>query len=406
MSKPNNYKTIFSHLEVRTSTSPFIHQVRSAIRLRHFSLATEKTYVYWIKRFIHYCDNRNPIELGPENITRFLNFLATDVVVSASTQNQALCALVFLYKSVLKRDPGELKDLVWAKKRKRLPVVFTRDEVSRVLSQFSGTKLLIASLLYGSGLRLNECLQLRVKDIDFERNQITVRDGKGDKDRVVMLPLKNKRRLELHIEKTRELHLKDLKNGYGSVYLPNALSRKYPNADKEFKWQFVFPSIKISTDPRSGIRRRHHMYPNILEKALRRAITTEKIEKHATCHTFRHSFATHLLESGSDIRTVQHYLGHKNVRTTQIYTHVMETAGTGTRSPLDLLNIGSDEITNPPSSPPESIPTEKAESEGHSQHNSNSPTIAANNNEQILPRGRIYLTIIRGFFRFLFRSKI
>jgi len=257
--------------------------------------------------------------------------------VSASTQNQALCAIVFLYKHVLKRELGDFGNFAWAKKPKRLPVVLTKEEVKAVLRQLSGTNWIMAKLLYGSGLRLNECLQLRVQDIDFHYKQITVRNAKGEKDRVTMLPESVVEPLKRHLDFVKKLHEKDLKDGFGSVHLPYALERKYPNAATEWGWQYVFPATQISTDPRTGLRRRHHIHKTVLEKAVRQAVLKAGITKHASCHTFRHSFATHLLERGQDIRTVQELLGHKSVETTQIYTHVLNKGALGVTSPADDL---------------------------------------------------------------------
>lgn len=274
--------------------------------------------------------------MGEQEINQFLTHLAVNDHVSASTQNQALCSLIFLYKQILKKEMGEL-NIIWAKKPKRLPVVLTRDEVKDVLSQLSGTYRLVAMLLYGSGLRLMECLRLRVKDIDFDYKQITVRDAKGQKDRVTPLPEKAIEPLQRQLEKVKKQHEKDVQDGYGSVYLPNALSKKYPNAEIEFGWQYVFPSASLSIDPRSGIKRRHHLDESVLQRAVKQAVLTSGIHKQATCHTLRHSFATHLLEDGYDIRTVQELLGHSSVETTMIYTHVMNKGGMAVKSPVDSL---------------------------------------------------------------------
>jgi len=275
--------------------------------------------------------------MGAAEINRFLTHLAVEGKVSASTQNQALCAILFLYKNVLQIDPGEFGDVVWAKKPKRLPVVFTKEEVRLVLHQLSGVKWLMANLLYGAGLRLIECLRLRVMDIDFGYNQITIRDAKGQKDRITILPQRLMSPLKKHIEKRKKLHDADLKLGFGSVYLPNAISRKYLYADKEWCWQYIFPASKLSTDPRSGVKQRHHISEKMLQRAVKEAIRKANIAKSASCHTLRHSFATHLLENGYDIRTVQELLGHKDVKTTMIYTHVLNKGGFGVRSPIDFL---------------------------------------------------------------------
>ena len=319
-----------------TQKPKLLDQVRHILRVKHYSPRTEENYVQWIRRFILFHRKRHPDEMGDVEITAYLNHLAVYGKVSASTQNQALCALIFLYKHVLNREVGELK-LKWAKKPKRLPVVLTKDEVRRLLDQLSDTHWLMANLLYGSGLRLSECLQLRIQDMDFSYKQITVRNSKGDKDRVTMMPDIIIKKLEDHPESVKRLHNRDLKNGFGMVYLPDALERKYRNANKEWGWQFVFPATQISTDPGSGIRRRHHIHETVLQKAVKVAIRRAGIIKHASCHTLRHSFATHLLEAGYDIRTVQELLGHNSVETTMIYTHVLNKGGKGVKSPADMV---------------------------------------------------------------------
>ena len=324
------------HNAIKTKPK-LLDQVRSAIRTKHYSIRAEEAYVTWIKRYILFHKKRHPLKMGEKEIGEFLTHLAVKENVSASTQNQALCAIVFLYKYVLKKELGDFTDLAWAKKPKRLPVVFTREEAKAVLQQLSGTNWLMAMLLYGAGLRLSECLQLRVKDIDFAYKQITVRDSKGGKDRVTMLPEKVIEPLTKHLEKVKKLHEKDLKAGFGMVYLPDALERKYKNANKEWGWQYVFPASQISTDPRSGIRKRHHLYETVLQKAVKEAIRKAGIAKHASCHTFRHSFATHVLENGYDIRTIQELLGHKSVETTMIYTHMMNKGAMGVKSPADNI---------------------------------------------------------------------
>jgi integron integrase len=317
------------------SKPKLLDQVRAVMRLQHLSLATEQTYVQWIKRFIVFHKMRHPLEMGATEIREFLTHLAVRLDVTASTQNQALYALLFLYGQVLHKDIGPVDRIERAKKPKRLPEVFTPEEARSVIAQLHGTNRLMASLLYGSGLRLMECLRLRVKDFDFERHQITVREGKGDKDGITMLPLSLHERLKEHLVKIKLLHEEELRDGFGTVPLPYALSRKYLNAEREWKWQYIFPASKRSIDPRSGAERRHHLNPSVLQKAVRRAIRDAGISKHAGCHTFRHSFATHLLESGYDIRTVQELLGHQDVRTTMIYTHVLNRGGLGVRSPVD-----------------------------------------------------------------------
>jgi len=321
--------------QMANSKPKLLERLRTTIRTKNYSYRTEQTYVHWVRRFILFHNKRHPQTMGENEIAQFINYLATKENVSASSQNQALCSIVFLYKNVLRKEIGDIK-ILWAKKPKHLPVVFTKEEVSKVLAQLKGTNWLMASLLYGAGLRLTECLQLRICDIDFEYKQITVRDAKGHVDRRTMLPKKICSSLKEHIKKVKKLHEKDLRDGYGSVYLPYALKKKYPNADKEWKWQFVFPAKKISRDPRTGILRRHHIYETVLQKAVKTAIKRAGITKHAGCHTFRHSFATHLLEAGYDIRTVQELLGHKNVNTTMIYTHVLNKGGKGVKSPIDF----------------------------------------------------------------------
>lgn len=313
-----------------------LDQVRHVIRKKHYSIRTEQAYTGWIKRFILFHGKRHPKDMGEKELSEFISYLAVKKNVAASTQNQALNAIVFLYKQVLNRELGDFGSMQRAKRPKRLPVMLTQDETDRVLTVMSGTNAIMAKLLYGSGLRLMECLRLRVKDIEFDRNQVTVRDGKGHKDRITMLPAQIKPQLTEHLRRIRILHAQDLKRGFGEVYLPHALSRKYPNAAKEWHWQYVFPSKKISRDPRSGKWRRHHASEVALQRAVRKAATSAGIPKPVSPHTFRHSFATHLIEAGYDIRTVQELLGHKDVSTTMIYTHVLNKGGMGVKSPLDM----------------------------------------------------------------------
>ena len=311
--------------------------VRETLRLKHYALRTEEAYVQWIRRFILFHNKRHPREMGMPEIRAFLTHLATEEHVAASTQTQALSALLFLYRQVLHQelDPLDL-DAIRAQKPKRLPTVLTRVEVQRVLAQMTGIHLLMARLLYGSGLRLMECLRLRVKDVDFELHQITVRDGKGAQDRVTMLPESVIPALRDQLTHGRALHEQDLANGYGCVFLPDALERKYPNACKEWGWQYVFPSERISRDPRGEMLRRHHLDESGLQKAVRAAAKAAGIAKPVGPHTFRHSFATHLLEAHYDIRTVQELLGHKDVKTTMVYTHVLNRGPLAVKSPLDM----------------------------------------------------------------------
>lgn len=318
-----------------TSKPKLMDQVRAIIRLRGFSYSTEKTYTDWIKRFILFHGKRHPNEMGVEEIRAYLTYLVVERNVAPSTQNQALHSLLFLYKQVLNIELPFIGPLPLAKKEPRLPVVFTRAEVQAILAQLSGEKWLMASLLYGAGLRLTECLRLRVKDIDFERNIITVREGKGSKDRITMLPQPVKEPLRQHLVGIKRAHEVDLDDGFGTVELPFALASKYPQAATEWKWQYVFPAPKRSRDPRSGAIRRHHLDPSVLQKSVKAAIRQSRVAKHGSCHTFRHSFATHLLEAGYDIRTVQELLGHADVKTTMIYTHVLNRGGLAVRSPLD-----------------------------------------------------------------------
>jgi len=303
----------------------------------HYSYRTEKTYLYWIRYFIRWSGRRHPRDLAAAEVTAFLNFLANERSVAAATQNQALSALLFLYGKVLEVRLPWLDGLVRAKRPVRLPVVLTEREVERLLSQMEGMTGLMARLIYGTGLRLSECLRLRVKDVEFSYCQILVRDGKGGKDRVTMLPKKLVDPLYRHLGRVKALHERDIREGCGEVELPHALSRKYPRAPWEWGWQFVFPSAGRSADPYTGVIRRHHLYDQTLSRAVSRAARAAGIAKPVGCHTLRHSFATHLLQSGSDIRTVQELLGHSDVSTTMIYTHVMNRGARGTLSPLDRL---------------------------------------------------------------------
>lgn len=312
-------------------------QVSDVMRLKHYAFRTEQTYVSWIKRFIFFHDKKHPKEMGEPEVEAFLTWLAVEKHVSKSTQNQAFNALIFLYREVLKKPLEGRIDAVRSSKKQRLPIVMNKEETQRVLSGMNGTTQLMAKLLYGGGLRLMECIRLRVKDIDFEINEIRVHSGKGDKDRLVPLPKSIKPSLKIHLERIKLIHEDDLSKGCGEVYLPNALDRKYPRAGKEWGWQYVFPSSKLSHDPRKKVIRRHHMDPSTLDKAIKRAVKLAGITKHVTSHTFRHSFATHLLQTGTDIRTIQSLLGHNDLSTTMIYTHVLRQGGQGVKSPLDSL---------------------------------------------------------------------
>ncbi|MDD2701408.1 MAG: integron integrase [Sideroxydans sp.] len=312
-----------------------LDQVRGKIRLKHYSIRTEQSYVDWIRRYILFHGKHHPKDMGAQEIESFLTHLAVHGRVAASTQNQAKSALLFLYKEVLGLDLPWLDNVERAKVPKRLPVVLTRDEVQAVLSRLDGTHWLIAGLLYGSGLRIMECVRLRVKDVEFSRGEILVRDGKGFKDRVTMLPSAVAAPLKTHLERVRSLHQQDLAAGFGEVYLPYALDKKYPSAGRDWAWQYVFPSANLSEDPREGKTRRHHIQDQAVQRAVKQAVRAAGIAKPATPHTFRHSFATHLLEGGYDIRTVQELLGHSDVSTTMIYTHVLNKGGRGVVSPLD-----------------------------------------------------------------------
>jgi len=316
-------------------SSDFLDRLRALIRCKHYSIRTEQAYVDWVRRFLAFHAPIPPDRLAEPEISAFLTHLAVREKVAASTQNQALNALVFFFRNVLQNDLEAPFQLVRAKRPLRLPTVLSKEEVHRVLRGLSGEYLLMAQLLYGSGLRLMEVLRLRVKDVDFTLRQILVHDGKGFKDRVTMLPDQLIAPLQAHLEIVRQMHEADLGRGLGNVYLPYALERKYPGAARDWRWQYVFPSDRLSADPRTGILGRHHVDESGLQKEVRRAARSAGIQKPVGCHTFRHSFATHLLESGSDIRTVQELLGHADVKTTMIYTHVLNRGGLGVRSPLD-----------------------------------------------------------------------
>lgn len=329
MPNPSNKKS--------SQASKLLDQVRDKIRFKHYSIRTEQAYCDWIKRFILYFGKKHPREMGAAEVEAFLTHLAVNGRVAASTQNQARCALLFLYKEVLGVELPWLDNVARAKRPQRLPVVLTREEMQAILARMSGTQGLIAGLLYGTGMRIMECLRLRVQDVDMQRKEILIRDGKGAKDRVTMLPASLLLPLQAHLDKVRALHQGDLAEGFGAVYLPYALERKYPNAARDWIWQYVFPAGKLSTDPRSGAVRRHHVQEQAIQRAVKQAARDAGLTKAATPHTFRHSFATHLLEGGYDIRTVQELLGHADVSTTMIYTHVLNKGGKGVTSPLDVL---------------------------------------------------------------------
>jgi len=314
-----------------------LDQVRDRVRVKHYSIRTEQAYVEWVRRFVVFSGLRHPRDLGREEVEAFLTHLAVAGRVSASTQNQAKSALLFLYKEVLSVELPWLDGIESAKRPARLPVVLTTAEVEAVLARVSGTTGLILGLLYGTGMRIMECLRLRVKDVDFARQEVLVRDGKGAKDRVTVLPVRLALPLREHLARVRALHEADLAAGVAGVYLPFALARKYPNADREWAWQYVFPSGGLSVDPRSGVERRHHAHEGAVQRAMRQALRDARIPKPATPHTLRHSFATHLLDAGYDIRTVQELLGHADVSTTMVYTHVLNRGGRGVASPLDRL---------------------------------------------------------------------
>jgi integron integrase len=313
-----------------------LDQVRDTIRTLHYSYRTEQAYIDWIRRYILFHNKRHPKDMGAYEISAFLTYLAVKGKVAASTQNQAMCAIVFLYKNVLKIDPGNFTNLIWAKKPKRLPEVFSPREAFDVLNNLQGEHWLAGMLMYGSGLRLQEAVSLRSQDIHFEYKQVTVRNGKGEKDRVTMLPESIDSELRKHLAIVRKQHEADLKRGHGSVYMPYALERKYPNANKEWGWQYIFPAKNFSKDPRSGIMQRHHIHSTTMQKAVRTAIKKAGIRRLTGCHTFRHSFATHLLQAGYDIRTVQELPGHRNIKTTEIYLHVLNRGGRGVCSPADI----------------------------------------------------------------------
>ena len=314
-----------------------LDRVRLAIRARHYSLRTEEAYVAWIRRFILFHGKRHPLEMGEAEINAFLTDLAVRGGVSASTQNQALAAVLFLYRHVLEKPLPAIADIVRAKRPQHLPVVLTRAQVRAVIGRMGGTPRIAAMLLYGSGMRLLECLRLRVKDVEYGENRIVVRDAKGHRDRVVPFPIVLRAALASGLSRVKGLHERDLAEGFGAVFLPDALARKYPRADREWGWQWVFPAEHRSRDPRMQVERRHHLHETIVQRAVKQAVRDVGLSRAASCHTFRHSFATHLIQDGYDIRTVQELLGHKDVKTTMIYTHVLNRGGLGVRSPADTL---------------------------------------------------------------------
>lgn len=318
-----------------------LDRLRAAIRLKHFSSRTEEAYVGWARRYIVFHRKRHPAEMGAAEVAAFLNYLATDRGVSASTQNQALSAILFLYRQVVGRDLGELPGLVWAKRSEHVPVVLTRDEVGAMLAELSGTVWLVVVLLYGAGMRLTECLELRVKDVDFGARHIVIREPKGGRDRRVPLPDSLRDPLTRQLSVVRRLHQRDLASGFGRVSLPHALAAKYPHAGVEWGWQFLFPAGRICRDPRWGPPSRYHLHESVIQRAVTAAARRAGMAKPASPHTFRHSFATHLLEDGADIRTVQELLGHRDVSTTMLYTHVLNRGPLGVRSPADRIPLRS-----------------------------------------------------------------
>lgn len=311
-----------------------LDRVRISIRLKHYSYRTEQAYVHWIKRYIYFHKKQHPKNMGASEVTSFLSYLAIELNVSPNTQSQAFNAILYLYKHVLNQPLSAVTEFARPKKKQKLPVVLTQTEVRSLLKQLNGTPWLVTCLLYGSGLRLMECLRLRIINIDFEHQALFIHNAKGGKDRIVTLSGELIAPLRQHLEYVKMLHNKDLDDGLGEVYLPHALARKYPNSPRQWEWQYVFPSSRLCTDPRSGVIRRHHIHEQLIQRNIKKAIRSAGIAKHASCHTLRHSFATHLLERGMDIRTVQEQLGHKDVRTTQIYTHVLNRGGNAVLSPL------------------------------------------------------------------------
>jgi len=352
---PQGLQAVDAHREV-------FERLRQELRTRHYALKTERAYEDWLQRYLAFHKGLPPNEQAEEAVRVYLSYLAQERQVAASTQNQALCALVFAYREAIGRPLELIGEFGKAKRPQRLPTVMSHPEMDRVLAHLEGTDLLMAQLLYGAGLRISDCIRLRVKDVDFDYGQIVVRDGKGEKDRVTVLPECVREPLREHLAKVRELFEADRKEGLPGVYIWEALARKYPNASKQWIWQYVFPSAELSTDPRSGTHRRHHIHESTVRRAIADAVKAASIPKHATPHTLRHTFATHLLESGHDIRTVQELLGHKDVSTTMIYTHVMNRPGLAVRSPADLhgrLPPGAREPGIPPKPSSPSAPDER-----------------------------------------------
>ena len=322
----------------RMYRSPLLQSLSRELHLRHYSDATTRAYIRWVVRYVRYHGTCHPSDLDRDKVVEFLSGLAIHNRVTASTQNQAMAAISFLYREVLRTPLEELEPIARAKPSIRVPVVLTQEEVKQVIGRMEATPRLVATLLYGSGLRVLECLRLRVKDLDFGAHEIVVKSGKGDKDRLTMLPVAVEERLREHLEAVRALHARDLKRGGGRVDIPNALARKYPNASTEWRWQYVFPAARTYIDVVTREVRRHHLHVTVVQRAVAEAVRAAGLAKRATCHTFRHSFATHLIENGYDIRTVQELLGHSDVRTTMIYTHVLRGGGRGVRSPIDAFS--------------------------------------------------------------------
>ena len=323
--------------EESASFAKIVEEMRAVLRLKHYAYRTEMSYLDWVRRYCGYCEGHDYDMRASSSVKMYLSYLATDRKVAASTQNQAFNSILFLFRSVFEKDLDDISGTVRAKAKKNLPVVLSLDEVRAVFAQLEGTKRLVLELTYGAGLRISELIRLRVKELDFENGMLVVKDGKGGKDRAVSLPKKLEPELRAHLLQVKALHEGDLKLGHGEVYLPPALARKYPSAGREWKWQYVFPSAKLSVDPRSGVVRRHHILPTTVQLAMKRAVKEAGIEKRATVHSLRHSFATHLLMSGVNIREIQELLGHKSLETTMIYTHVVRELSAVPASPLDSL---------------------------------------------------------------------